>query len=100
MCGNIRCSWNDSYFHEASTISQPRRQRYWKVGSGAQNCSSTIVSTVAVYKLCSESTENDSCELHVGKSSKNENILMRCKIVGTLRKGDNSEGTFVSFILA
>jgi hypothetical protein len=84
--GKIRCSWNDSYCHEASTISQPRRQRHWKVGSGADNCSSTVVSTVAVYKLCSESTEDDGCELHVGKSLRNENILMRCIIIGTLKK--------------
>jgi hypothetical protein len=100
MCGNIRCSWNDSYFHEASTISQPRRQQYWKVGSGAYNCSSTIVSTVALYKLCSESTEDDGCELHIDKSSKNENILMRCRIVDTLKKEDNLEDIIVGFILA
>jgi hypothetical protein len=66
-----------------------------KVGSGANNCSSTVVSTVAVYKQCSESTEDDGCELHVG----NENTLMSCRIVGALENEDNLEDIIVGFIL-
>jgi hypothetical protein len=53
-----------------------------------------------VYKLCSESIEEDGCELHVGKSSKNENILMRCRMIGTLKKEDNLEDIIVGVILA
>jgi hypothetical protein len=53
-----------------------------------------------VHKLYSESTEDDGCELHVGKSSKNENILMRCRMIGTLKKEDNLEDIIVGFILA